>query len=218
MQTARFRTALLVFVCAGAVLVAGCATKKALREGLSVQDTKIAGVESQVEDAQKRIDETNHKVEAVGYSAEEARRLGSDAGAKAGQAGARADEAYTLAKGKLLYTVVLNETANHFPFNAAKLTDDARKTLDELAERLKSQNENVYLEIQGHTDSTGDNEYNVTLGQHRAEEVRRYLNMTHGIPLHKMSVISFGETKPVADNGSRDGRAQNRRVEVHILS
>jgi flagellar motor protein MotB len=48
--------------------------------------------------------------------------------------------------------------------------------------------------------------------------VRRYLNSEHGIPLHRMSVISFGESRPAADNGTREGRATNRRVEIRVLS
>ncbi len=55
------------------------------------------------------------------------------------------------------------------------------------------------------------------LGEKRAEAVRNYLNMKDGIPLHAMNIISYGETQPVADNSTRDGRAQNRRVVVKVL-
>ena len=71
--------------------------------------------------------------------------------------------------------------------------------LDNLAARLKSDNRNVFLEIEGHTDSSGPEGYNLVLGQRRAEAVRRYLNGNHSIPLHRMSVITYGESRPSAD-------------------
>ena len=76
----------------------------------------------------------------------------------------------------------------------------------------------VFIEIEGHTDSVGSPAYNERLGLQRAEAVKRYLYEQHHIPLHKMNVISFGEAKPVAPNKTRDGRAQNRRVVVKVLA
>jgi len=198
--------------------IGGCATKKSLREGLSTQDSKMSGIETQVEANQKRIEETGQRLEGVKSEVGDVRRIGSEAGSKAEKAGARADQAYDLAKGKLVYTVVISEVAGQFATSRYELSEEARKKLDELAAKLKSDNANVYLEIQGHTDSTGGEEYNILLGQRRADAARQYLNAVHGIPLHKMSVISFGKSKPVADNGTRDGRAQNRRIEVRVLS
>jgi outer membrane protein OmpA-like peptidoglycan-associated protein len=211
-------TCSVLVVALGVALSVGCATKKSLREGLATQDTKISDIEQQVESNQKRLDETNRNLENVKGSADEAKRLGSDAGNTANAAKSRADEAYGLAKGKLLYTVVLSETAGKFGLSKSDLSDEAKKALDDLASKLKSENANVYLEIQGHTDSSGPEEFNLELGRKRAEAVRGYLNATHGIPLHKMSVISFGESKPVAANDTRDGRSQNRRVEIRVLS
>ena len=59
---------------------------------------------------------------------------------------------------------------------------------------------------------------NEKIGMERAEAVKRYLYEQHQIPLHKMNVISYGKEKPVAPNNNRDGRAQNRRVVVKVLS
>ena len=89
--------------------------------------------------------------------------------------------------------------------------------LGELATRLKSENQNVYLEIQGHTDATGPEEVNVRLGEQRAEAVRRYLSQG-GIALNRMSTISYGSESPVAPNDTREGRSQNRRVAIVVLS
>jgi outer membrane protein OmpA-like peptidoglycan-associated protein len=217
-RSVRVSSGLVLILAASALPAGGCATKKSLKEGLSTQDAKISDIESQVEANQKRIEETSHRLEGVKSEAAEAKRLGSEAGSQAGQARSRADQAYDLARGKLLYTVVISEVAGTFALSSADLTDEARRKLDELAGRLKAENAGVYLEIQGHTDSSGPDEFNLVLGQRRAEAVRQYLNAAHGIPLHKMSVISFGDSKPVADNDSRDGRAQNRRVEIRVLS
>ena len=85
-------------------------------------------------------------------------------------------------------------------------------------QQLTADPKNVYLEIEGHTDSVGSPTLNERLGLERAEAVKRYLYEQHSIPLHKMNVISFGETKPVAPNGTRDGRAQNRRVVIKVLT
>jgi outer membrane protein OmpA-like peptidoglycan-associated protein len=82
---------------------------------------------------------------------------------------------------------------------------------------VKNYDRTVYVEVQGHTDSTGSPEYNMMLGQKRADVVRRYLNEMAGIPLHLIQVVSYGEDSPVADNKTREGREANRRVVVRIL-
>jgi outer membrane protein OmpA-like peptidoglycan-associated protein len=93
----------------------------------------------------------------------------------------------------------------------------ARK-LDDLAARLKADPAGNYIEIEGHTDSTGSTELNQRLGLARAENVKRYLYEAYQIPLHKINVISFGESKPIAPNDTKDGRAQNRRVVIKVLA
>jgi len=89
--------------------------------------------------------------------------------------------------------------------------------LDEFAAKLKGDDKNVFIEIQGHTDSIGEAAHNLKLGEARAEAVKRHLNMKGGIPLHRMSVISYGETAPVADNKVRAGRQENRRVVLVVI-
>ncbi len=122
-----------------------------------------------------------------------------------------------LAEGKFLYEVVLSDDKVRFAFDKADLSDEAKAALEEFGAGLKEQNANVFVEIQGHTDSTGSEEYNLRLGERRAESVRRYLSSQQGLALHRMSVISYGESAPVADNGTREGRAQNRRVSLVVL-
>lgn len=135
----------------------------------------------------------------------------------AGQALDRANAAHKLAEGKFLYEVVLSDDSMKFPTDEHSLSPEAEARLAELVQRLKAENRNVYLEIQGHTDATGDAEYNEKLGEARAEAVRRYLSRG-GIALNRMATISYGEEAPVAPNDTAEGRAQNRRVSIIVLS
>ncbi|MEI9963882.1 MAG: OmpA family protein [Caulobacteraceae bacterium] len=129
----------------------------------------------------------------------------------------RANAAHKLAEGKFLYQVVLSDDSVKFPTDVHALSPEAQQRLSELADRLKTENRNVYLEIQGHTDSTGTEDYNDKLGEARAEAVRRFLN-DQGVALNRMATISYGPDKPVAPNDSPDGRAQNRRVVIVVLA
>ena len=111
----------------------------------------------------------------------------------------------------------MSDDSVKFPNNGSELSAEAKARLDELVARLKGENKNVYLEIQGYTDSSGDTAVNERIGQQRAEAVRRYLSQ-QGVPLSRISTISYGEANPVAPNNTRAGRAQNRRVVIQVLS
>jgi outer membrane protein OmpA-like peptidoglycan-associated protein len=76
----------------------------------------------------------------------------------------------------------------------------------------------VYIEIEGHTDSVGPKALNEKIGLARAEAVQRYLYEQYQIPLHKMNIISYGESKPVGPNKTRADRAKNRRVVIRVLA
>jgi outer membrane protein OmpA-like peptidoglycan-associated protein len=104
-----------------------------------------------------------------------------------------------------------------FPFNRAQISDDAKAMIDEAIAQLKAENRGVFFEIEGHTDSSGPEAYNLQLGHDRALAVRNYLHDQHGIALNRIEVISYGETKPVTDNQNRTNRAQNRRVVIKVL-
>jgi outer membrane protein OmpA-like peptidoglycan-associated protein len=135
----------------------------------------------------------------------------------AGEALDRANAAHKLAEGKFLYEVVLSDDSMKFPTDEHTLSPEAEARLAELVQRLKAENRNVYLEIQGHTDAVGDADYNEQLGEARAEAVRRFLSRD-GIALNRMATISYGEEAPVAPNDTPEGRAQNRRVAIVVLS
>lgn len=102
----------------------------------------------------------------------------------------------------------------NFDFDSAEIRPESRPTLDE-AVRLLGDNRNVDVVAEGHTDSLGSAEYNQKLSVRRAEAVYRYL-VNRGIAPERLSVKGFGETHPVATNDTEAGRAQNRRVELHV--
>ena len=101
----------------------------------------------------------------------------------------------------------------NFEFNKATLTPESSRTLDEVAESMSIW-DTITVEIAGHTDSVGADDYNQRLSQARAETVLNYL-AGKGIGRDRMSAVGYGETKPVADNATDAGRAKNRRVELN---
>ena len=104
-------------------------------------------------------------------------------------------------------------------FSAAKseLAPEAMASLDELASQIKDRN-GFLLEIQGFASAEGKPELNERLSQARSEAVKRYMGDHHSVPLFRMAILGFGTSRPVADNETREGREQNRRVEVRLLT
>jgi outer membrane protein OmpA-like peptidoglycan-associated protein len=204
----------LAVVLVVALGVSGCATKKFVQQEVAnsakATDAKIGEVQKQVEANQ--MDVANLKKSDAAQT-EQIGKLSDTAK----EALARAQEAGKLAKGKILYEVTLTDEAVKFGFDQRVLSKDAKAALDAFAARLKSENKGVYVEVQGHTDSVGSEEYNLSLGQARADTAMRYLAMQGGLPLHRMNAISYGEYKPIADNKTAAGRGQNRRVALVVL-
>ncbi len=103
-------------------------------------------------------------------------------------------------KRKLLYQVTISDDSVSFAFDRSDLSKPAKEAVDTFAGVLIAENKDVLIEIQGHTDNVGSKKYNLELGETRATAIKRYLHMKHGIPLQRMSVFSYGETKPVTNN------------------
>jgi outer membrane protein OmpA-like peptidoglycan-associated protein len=217
----------LVFVAPVLALALGssaCASKKYVNTRVSDVNDKVTSMGKSIEETQERtkrnearIGEVDQKAGAAATRADEANRNAANAQAAADEAAARAD-AVDKASRRLMYEVVLSEDKAKFRSGRAMLTAEAKTELDGLVQTVQQEARQVFIEIEGHTDSVGSPAYNERLGLERAEAVKRYLYEQHHIPLHKMNVISFGETKPVAPNKTRDGRAQNRRVVVKVLA
>jgi outer membrane protein OmpA-like peptidoglycan-associated protein len=108
-------------------------------------------------------------------------------------------------------------TAVNFKVNSAILSDESKTKLDELA-TMAMNTKGYVIEVSGYTDATGGIEKNRILSQHRADSVIRYLVENHQIPLRRIiTPYGYGKTNPVADNTTKEGRAQNRRVEIKLL-
>jgi outer membrane protein OmpA-like peptidoglycan-associated protein len=207
-----FSPALAVVLVLGLSLT-GCATKKYVDEQVSahgkVTQTKIHEVQTSVETNQKEISDLAAKQAALEADVAKLSETAKDALK-------RAEEAGMLAKGKFVYEVTLTDNDVQFGFDKAELSDAAKAALDDFAAKAKGLN-NAYVEIQGHTDNIGSESYNLKLGHMRAEAAMKYLNMEQGLPLFRMNVISYGEYKPIADNSTKEGRAENRRVTLVVM-
>ena len=102
-----------------------------------------------------------------------------------------------------------------FPLGQSNLTKDAKEQLDGFAQGV-SGFERYQIEVQGFTDKTGPAAVNDALSQARAATVARYLTNEHKIPVRAVSTLGSGWATPVADDKTRDGRKQNRRVEIRL--
>jgi outer membrane protein OmpA-like peptidoglycan-associated protein len=211
------RTQTLIVLAAAGLVATGCATKKYVGEEVSTVNRRVDDVQGQVEDAQTKIRRHDQTLGEHGSTLQRQGQEIQTASKTAQDALERALAAGKLAEGKLLYEVALTDDKVRFAFDKADLGEEGTAALTEFANRLKTENRGVYVEIQGHTDSVGSEDYNYDLGLERAEAVRRFLSIEGGLPLHRMEVISYGESAPVADNGTREGRAQNRRVVLVVL-
>jgi peptidoglycan-associated lipoprotein len=186
---------------AGAAILAmaglgGCATKDYVNKQVATVDTHVSDVSARVADHDTKLANLDQTTR---------------------DALERATAAGKLAEGKFLFSEVLSDDSMKFPVNKAALSPEATARLDAFIEKLKTDNKNVYVEVQGHTDAKGAKDYNYKLGEERAEAVRRYLNQ-HGIALNRIGTISYGPDAPVAPNNDRTGRSQNRRVVLIVLT
>jgi outer membrane protein OmpA-like peptidoglycan-associated protein len=184
----------------GALSLSACATEDYVNKHVTAEQTRV----------DTRVDATDARVAAHDTALttlDQHTREALD----------RAEAAGKLAEGKFLYSVVLSDDAVKFPLDSSKLSPEAQSRLQEFVQKLKDDNKNVYVEIQGFTDATGSPETNLRLGADRAEAVRRFLNQ-QGVALNRMATISYGKDTPVAPNNTRAGRAQNRRVVLVVLT
>lgn len=206
--------AVIVPLLAAGLAVAGCAKKSYVHREVGEVNQKVDAVSAEVEKTQERVRQNEVEIAKVD---KESKAGVAEANASAKAAMDKATDAEAAAKGKLVYTLTLSNDKVQFPFAKSELSDEARALIDDTIGPLVQKNAGVWFEVEGHTDATGDESYNVLLGEERAMAVRDYLAKTHSIALSRLEVISYGEKEPVADNSTRDGRAQNRRVVIRVL-
>jgi outer membrane protein OmpA-like peptidoglycan-associated protein len=201
-----------------------CATKKFVRTQVDEVGQRVESLSQSLESTQQatrengvRITQVDAKTEQVGLWAKEAQSAANTANQAAVAAASKAD-AVDVASKRLIYEVVISEDQGQFKFGSAELPEQVRARIDEMIAQLKADPRGNFVEIEGHTDASGNKIVNRQLGEARAEAVKRYLYEAHQVPLHKINVISYGEDKPVSPNNTRQGRAQNRRVVIRILA
>ena len=208
-----------------------CASKKFVRTSVGEVNDKVDSLGRSVEETQERtrrnegrLGEVDSKANAAAAAAQQANGAAADAKNAAVAANSAANtvgtklDTFDKASRRLVYEVVLSEDQGNFKFGKAELPDEIKVKIDEMVTHLKEDPKNVFIEIEGHTDNIGSPQTNEKIGLERAQAVERYLYEQFQIPLHKMNIISYGETKPVGPNKTRTDRAKNRRVVIRVLA
>jgi outer membrane protein OmpA-like peptidoglycan-associated protein len=205
-----------------ALFAGGCATKKYVRHRI---DERVAPVEARTGELEETSRRHTTEIERLSTEVTDARSRADKAQVSADKAQVSANRASEQAKAvnARVDTVIENYDTYKldrtitvtFRVNRSTLEPEAMAALDALAAELAGKKGYV-IEIQGYTDSTGTDMRNRVLSDARARAVYQYLG-EKDIPLFRMSLLGFGEGRPIADNTTRDGRRQNRRVEVRVL-
>jgi len=239
-------TSLMAGAAVLSLLGTGCATKKYVAKTIAPLEQRVSGTEAKNTEQDKTISSqgteiteldtglsrTKEKLNDVDNKATQAGQAAAAAGQKAdtaqqaaNAAQQTADNTKTFAEqgidrlgrtidGMNRFSMAKSETVL-FPVNRWTLSPEAKDQLSELAKQATSMDRYV-IEVQGFTDKTGSATYNDMLSQHRAEEVARYLTNEYKVPVRSITMLGEGYAQPVADDKTRDGRKQNRRVEVKL--
>jgi outer membrane protein OmpA-like peptidoglycan-associated protein len=224
MMTSRIGLCVATLALAG---VTGCATKNYVRsqtaplaDHTSQLEDKTAANNRQIHDvddrAQSGIKQAQGAADSATQNAQGADKAAGVAETAANDAVHRADTLDSVVKGLDNYKPLANVSVT-FGFDKAVLTKDDKDQLDSFAGQLGSAKSYI-LEVTGGTDSTGSAEYNYQLSQRRADAVVQYLAAKYSVPAHRFYLIGIGKDKEVAPNNTAEGRKQNRRVEIKLLS
>jgi len=207
-------------------LSVGCVSRSYVDRKIELSEARlkeeIDQVETQVEETQTTFDERIVSIEGTAEPVvDNTQVLGGLAEADrqcALQALARANSAGQLSEGRITQVISLGHTTVAFPSGKSSLSQDGRLAIDGAFSRLAASGlEGLVIEVQGHTDTTGDKEVNRDLGMRRARSVATHLQEERGFPGDRLRVISYGETAPIEPDDTADGRAANRRVTLVAL-
>jgi OmpA-OmpF porin, OOP family len=205
-------------------MASGCATKKYVRNRVNERVTPLEARTGELEETSRRntqeLGRLSRDIEDVRGRAQRAQDAADRAASSAEQANARVttlDEQVSSIRTNLDKYTLQKSIRVFFQPNSSAIEPSEMAKLDELASQIKDRN-GFLLEIEGYASSEGNPEKNEQLSQARSDIVRRYLADRHNVPLFRMSLIGFGVERPLASNDTADGRAQNRRVEVRLLT
>jgi len=221
------RTSLTILLAAGMVATVGCTTKNYVKnqttplinktnelDDMTAQNSKeIKDVDAR---AQAGIQAVNQKTADVEQKAQAAGQTATSAQQTADAANTRVDVVTNTVENLDNYHPVA-ETSVKFGFNKDNLTAKSKEALDQLANSISS-TKGYIIALEGSTDSVGSAEYNYGLSQRRADAVIQYLASKYNVPAYKIYVIGLGKDKPVESNKTAAGRADNRRVDVRLMT
>jgi len=221
------RIALPILLVTAMAFTVGCTTKKEVSREVTPVMNKVDQLDERTAQTTRGIHETDSRAQA-GIAGVDAKASAADQ--KAQTAGQQADQAQQLANtanagvNDLTNRVVnfdnyhpVTETAVHFGFDKAVLSAKDREDLDEIGSQIPTV-KNYIVQIEGRTDSVGNADYNYQLSQRRAAAVTQYLASKYGVPPHKIFIIGLGKDQPVDQNTTAHGRAENRRVDVRLMT
>ena len=216
-----------VVIAASLPFTVGCATKKYVRTQTAPVVNKVNELDDLTAKNSRDIKDVDTRaqqgIQSVQAKASEADQHAATAGQAAEQAQNSATQAVNQATS--LTNVVANldnykpvvETSVHFGFDKANLTAKAKEALDQLGTELPNAQHSIIV-VDGNTDSVGSAEYNYELSKRRADAVIQYLAEKYQVPAYKIYVIGLGKDKPSAENKTAKGRAENRRVDVRLMT
>jgi len=221
------RTSLVICLAASLMATVGCASKNYVKQqttplinktneldDLTAKNTKdIKDVDARVQAGlaavNAKTDQVEQKAQAAGQTATSAQQTADAANSRVGVL------SNTVANLDNYHAVA--ETSVKFGFNKDNLTPKAKEALDQLAASIAS-TKGYIVALEGGCDSAGPADYNYDLSQRRANSVIQYLASKYNVPAHKIYVIGLGKDKPVESNKTASGRADNRRVDVRLMT
>ncbi len=221
------RTRLTILLAVSMAATVGCASKNYVKQQTTPLINKTNELDDLTAKNSKDIKDVDARAQA-GIAAVNAKTADVEQKAQtAGQNAANAQQVADAANTRV--GVLTNEVANldnyhavaetsvKFGFNKDNLTPKAKEALDQLATSIAS-TKGYIVALEGGTDSVGPADYNYDLSQRRANSVIQYLASKYNVPAHKIYVIGLGKDKPVESNKTSTGRADNRRVDVRLMT
>jgi outer membrane protein OmpA-like peptidoglycan-associated protein len=199
------------------LVLQGClATQDWVREQLTPTESRVGTLEGQLKQMSTQLSATENRL----ASAEG--RI-SEVDAKVDQVSMKADKALdSVSNLRLERKLILDlKDGAFYASNSTVLTAAGKHNIDVFLSDVKTdfaENSNVVLVVAGFTDSTGTPEYNYELGLMRAKGIMKYLTLEKNVNPARVSSVSYGETAPVGDNSTAQGREQNRRVEIRVYT
>jgi len=221
------RTSLVICLAASIVATVGCSSKNYVKEQTTPLINKTNELDDLTAKNTKDIKDVDARaqagIQAINAKTAEVEQKTATAAQSAAQAQQMADAANGRV-GVLTNTVAnldnyhaVAETSVKFGFDKDILTPQAKEALDQLGANIAS-TKGYIIALEGGTDSVGSADYNYDLSQRRANSVIQYLATKYNVPAHKIYVIGLGKDKPVEDNKTKAGRADNRRVDVRLMT